>query len=173
MTQKKLTHWKKLHNPDYLGAYALQPGEEVIATIRHVGTEEVFDPDSKKKEQCTVAHFQEPHLKPMILNATNCKVITKMFGSPYVEEWAGRRVQIYAEKVKAFGDIVDALRIRPKEPKAPGTRLPELTPGHEKWNGAVNSLATGNIDLDGVRKYYSLSAENEALLLEAVEHAKA
>ena len=23
-----LTHWKKLMNPDYLGGYALQPGQE-------------------------------------------------------------------------------------------------------------------------------------------------
>lgn len=26
---ENLTHWKKLTNPDYLGAYALQPGEDL------------------------------------------------------------------------------------------------------------------------------------------------
>ena len=24
------THWKKLNNPDFLGAYALEPGEDLI-----------------------------------------------------------------------------------------------------------------------------------------------
>ena len=33
---ENLTHWKKLTNPDYLGAYALQPGEDLIATIKEV-----------------------------------------------------------------------------------------------------------------------------------------
>ena len=30
------THWKKLNNPDYLGAYALEPGQELVATIKVV-----------------------------------------------------------------------------------------------------------------------------------------
>ena len=37
----ELTHWKKLNNPDYLGAYAFQPGEEIIATIGSVGRETI------------------------------------------------------------------------------------------------------------------------------------
>lgn len=169
MTLQPLTHWKKLHNPDYLGAYALQPGEEIVATIRSVGTEDVYDPDSRQKEPCVVMQFVEKRLKPMILNATNSKTIAKMYGTPYIEEWEGRRVQIYVEQVKAFGDLVDALRIRPKEPNAPGAKQPELHPGHEKWQSAVASVAADNTDLEGVRKYFSLSTANEALFMQAVE----
>jgi hypothetical protein len=51
--------------------------------------------------------------KPMILNATNNKTIAKLFKTPYIEQWAGRKIQIYTEKVKAFGEVWDALRIRP------------------------------------------------------------
>lgn len=109
------THWKKLTNPDYLGAYALEPGQKIIATIKHVKNEMVIGPDGKK-EECIVAHFKEAHLKPMILNATNAKTITKMFKTPYIEEWSNRQIQIYVEKVKAFGDIVEALRIKPTIP---------------------------------------------------------
>ena len=32
------THWKKLTNPDYLGAYALEDGEDMIVTIKNVST---------------------------------------------------------------------------------------------------------------------------------------
>ena len=110
------THWKKLNNPDYLGAYALEPGQELIATMKVVGKEIVTGPDGKK-EECTVIHFQEKDIKPMILNVTNAKTIQKIYKTPYIEEWAGRKIQIYADNVKAFGELVEALRIRSFIPK--------------------------------------------------------
>lgn len=106
-----LTHWKKLMNPDYLGSYALEPGKDLIATIHTVGNEEVTGSDGKK-EICSVIHFVEG-VKPMILNATNNKTIAKLFKTPYIEQWSGRKIQIYTEKVRAFGEVWDALRIRP------------------------------------------------------------
>lgn len=105
-----LTHWKKLTNPDYLGAYALEPGQELILTIKSVSNETVTGTDGKK-ETCSVMRFAE-NVKPMILNATNSKTITKLFKTPYIEKWVGRKIQIYVESVKAFGEVVDALRIR-------------------------------------------------------------
>ena len=104
------THWKKLTNPDYLGAYALEEGKDIVLTINFVREEKVTGTDGKK-DDCVVCHFSE-RVKPMILNATNMKTITKIFGTPYIEEWAGRKIQIGIEKVKAFGDVVDALRVR-------------------------------------------------------------
>ena len=104
------THWKKLTNPDYLGAYALDDGKDVILTISYVREEKVTGSDGKK-DDCVVCHFSE-RVKPMILNSTNMKIITKLFGTPYIEDWSGRRIQIGIEKVKAFGDVVDALRVR-------------------------------------------------------------
>ena len=106
-----LTHWKKLMNPEYLGSYALEQGQDLIVTIKSVGNEEVVGTDGKK-EICSVVHFFE-NVKPMILNATNNKTIAKLFKTPYIEQWSGRKIQIYTEKVRAFGEIWDALRIRP------------------------------------------------------------
>lgn len=108
---EKLTHWKKLTNPDYLGAYALDVGQDMILTIRSVANEPVVGADGKK-ETCSVMRFMED-VKPMILNATNSKTITKLLKTPYIEQWSGRKIQIYVESVKAFGEVVDALRIRP------------------------------------------------------------
>jgi hypothetical protein len=105
-----LTHWKKLTNPDYLGAYALEPGQELILTIKSVSNETVTGTDGKK-ETCSVMRFAE-NVKPMILNATNSKTITKLLKTPYIEEWSGRKIQIYSTPVKAFGEVMDALRIR-------------------------------------------------------------
>lgn len=109
------THWKKTMNPDYLGAYALEPGQELILTIKHIQEETVTGPDGKK-EQCSVIHFVE-RVKPMILNATNAKAIAKVIGSPYIEDWYGRKIQVYSATVRAFGEMVDALRVRDFAPR--------------------------------------------------------
>jgi hypothetical protein len=110
------THWKKLQNPDYLGAYALEPGQEVIYTMKNIVREMVTGPDGKK-EECTVIYFTEAGVKPLICNTTNAKTIEKVYKTPYIEEWAGKKIQIFSDRVKAFGDVVDALRIRPFVPK--------------------------------------------------------
>lgn len=108
------THWKKLHNPDYLGAYSFEPGKDIIGTIKSVKTEMVTGPDNRK-EECTVIHFYE-NIKPLVLNVTNSKTIAKIHKTPYIEEWVDKKIQMYATEVKAFGDLVEAVRIRPKVP---------------------------------------------------------
>ncbi|MEY8495788.1 hypothetical protein AALC16_22670 [Lachnospiraceae bacterium 29-91] len=112
----KKTHWKKLENPDYLGAYALHPGRDLTVQIKNVGQEEVYNPTNNKKEVCTVAHFTDKSVKPMILNVTNCKTISKIYDTPYIEDWAGKYITVYIAKVKAFGETVEALRIRNNVP---------------------------------------------------------
>ena len=111
-----MTHWKKLTNPDYLGAYSLEDGQDIILTISTVRQEIVTGPEGKK-EECLVCYWKEA-AKPMILNNTNAKMIEKLLKTPYIEQWNGHRVQIGSEKVKAFGEIVDALRVRPFLPTA-------------------------------------------------------
>jgi len=110
-----MTHWKKLTNPNYLGSYSIENGQDLILTIKSVKNEMVIGADGKK-EECVVCYFNE-NVKPMILNSTNMKMIAKLYKTPYIEQWAGKQIQIGTEKVKAFGDVVDALRIRNKLPK--------------------------------------------------------
>ena len=109
------THWKKLINPDYLGAYSLDPGQDMVLTIRQVKKEMVTGADGTK-EECIVCYWQEAQ-KPMILNVTNCKMISKLLKTPYIEHWAGHRIQIGAEMVSAFGEKVEALRVRKALPE--------------------------------------------------------
>ena len=113
------THWKKLHNPDYLGAYSLDNGaggySDIVAKITAVKVDKVVGGDGKK-EECTIAYLAGQ--KPMILNATNLKTLEKLFKTPYIEDWANREIQVGVEKVKAFGETMDALRIRNFLPKS-------------------------------------------------------
>ncbi len=119
------THWKKLQNPDYLGAYSLADEvtgkyRDVVATIASVKVENIVGADGKR-EDCMVMRFVERGLKPMIVNATNSKTLEKLFATPFIEDWANRKIQIGVESVKAFGDVVDALRIRKFPPRTAET----------------------------------------------------
>lgn len=109
------THWKKLTNPDYLGSYAFQPGEEKTVTIKEVKRELVFNPSNSGKEECTVVYFVED-VKPLILNATNAKAITKAWGTPFIEDWGGLKITLKVKKISAFGEMVDAVRVSTTRP---------------------------------------------------------
>lgn len=107
------THWKKLTNPNYLGSYAFQPGEEKTVTIKDVKREIVQNQNGK--EDCTIAYFVED-VKPLILNKTNADMISKVWGTPYIEDWAGKKIILKVKKVSAFGDMVDAVRVSKDRP---------------------------------------------------------
>lgn len=113
------THFRKLDNPDYIGAYAFQPNEKKTLTIARV-TREVITGKEGKQEECTIVRWQEDE-KPLILNATNGKTISKVVGSPYIEEWVGKSVVLGVEKVKAFGEVLDAVRVKNEKPKQQST----------------------------------------------------
>lgn len=110
------THWRKIIESEYLAGADLDDGQgnhkDIILTIRDAKREKVRDIATGKDDICLVLHFVE-RSKPMICNVTNAKAISKVAKTDYIEDWAGVRIQIGTEKVKAFGEIWDALRVRP------------------------------------------------------------
>jgi len=104
------THWKKLTNTNYLGSYALQPGKDLVVTITEVKKEMVKDATGSESE-CLIVHLQNQ--KPLICNKTNAKSIAKAVGSPFIEDWKGKQIALYIASVRAFGETVDGLRVRP------------------------------------------------------------
>lgn len=110
------THWKQLVNVDYIGAYALN-GSDLTLTIHDVRREVVTGANGKR-EECMVLYWAESSYKPMILNRTNAKTITKLCGSAYVEDWAGKQITLYPTTTKFGGELVECLRIRPNVPRA-------------------------------------------------------
>lgn len=110
----KLTHWKKLKNNNYIGAYFLEPNKDIILTIKDVRKETIIGTDGKKEEGTVVAFYE--NVKPLILNTTNAKTIAKIYDTAYVENWQGKKIQLYSAKIKAFGEFLEALRVRPYQP---------------------------------------------------------
>ena len=116
------THWKQNFDYRFTGAYELEPGQEVVLTISKLGHEKLKNQHGQE-ETCFVAYFDGKH-KPMVLNKTNCKSIEKLYGA-YQEDWVGKQITVYAAKVSAFGEQVDALRIRERKPVATKQATPE------------------------------------------------
>ena len=106
--------YRQFMDKNYLGSWDVRDGEDLLLTIDHAARDDVKN--ERGSERKLTIHFVEDK-KPMILNATNSKRITEAYGSPKVEDWAGKKIAIYTEKVTAFGGTTDALRIRPYPPK--------------------------------------------------------
>lgn len=159
------THWKKLNNPNYIGAYTLDGLTSLVVEIQKVQKEVVVGVDGKK-EDCIVAHLKG--YKPFILNTTNCKRIETSLGTPHVEDWAGKRIEIIVEVVKAFGEKVEALRVKIDK----SVLLPELTPEDtNRWNEAVQfyQKTPSHKTVAAIRSKYKLSTDNEQLLISQAE----
>ena len=148
------THWRKFHNPDYIGAYAFQPGERKVVTIKSAGLENVTG-QGGKKEECLVVHFHQNE-KPLICNVTNSKAIEKVSGSGYIEDWTGVAIELYTTEVQAFGESIEAVRVKPTPPKI---TKPELTPQHAAWDKVIAAVADG-YTRDQVQEKYTVTDEN-------------
>jgi hypothetical protein len=151
------THFKKLKNTDYLGSWDLIDSngqtKNIVATIKEIKKQMVHDGKGGQSE-CIVLFFDE--YKPMIMNATNLKVTAKTMNSNYIEDWIGKKIEISTEKVRAFGEIHDALRIVKNSL--------DLTPNHPKWNGAKEALKANKVTIEQIKKQFTISSENEKLL---------
>ena len=144
-------HWRNFHNPDYIGAYAFQPGERKVVTIKSAAQEEVKS--QRGSEDCLVVHFAENE-KPLICNVTNSKAIEKVAGSGYIEDWKGTKIELYVTEVSAFGDTVEAVRVKQT---APIIRKPELTPSHKAWEAVVKAVTQDGYTRDKVQQKYTVS----------------
>lgn len=147
------THWKKLRNPLYLGSYDFEEKEERTLKITKVEKIPVMGADGKQ-EDCTVCHFEGS--KPMILNSTNAKAITKATGTPYIEEWAGKTVTLYTQKIRAFGEMVDALRIKTTVAKV----LPTLD--DKRFTDALKAIEAKTYTVEQLKATYTLTPQQLA-----------
>jgi hypothetical protein len=111
--QQTATHWKKLTDPRFIGSHDFQPNQEITVTIESVTKQELelFNGRKLENKQCVLATFKGAK-KPMLLNKENMKLISKCIGSPYIEEWVGKSITLHVVPVSAFGEIVDAVRVK-------------------------------------------------------------
>jgi hypothetical protein len=154
------THWKQNFDYKYTGTYELKQGETKTLVISRTATEEVMS-TTGQKQLCFVAYFSRQE-KPMILNKTNCKTITKMYGA-YVENWIGKAIIIESKLVKSFGEMVDALRVKNSIPVT--SKPADFEPAKKKLLACIG--------LDQLKAVYlSLSKEEQAATVTTKEEMK-
>lgn len=159
------THWKKVFNSDYLGSCDLEEGKDLKAIIKNVSVKKVKNTDGKEQER-NVATFTDPKLKPMVLNATNCRIVKKFAKSPYINDWVNIPVQIYVKSdIKAFGDVTEGLRIRETQPVMSKPKLNRSMPA---WAKAIEGLKNKSKSIADIERVYDLEGVKDELLREIV-----
>lgn len=158
----KKTHWKKAFHKEFLGAHDLEEGEDLKAVINHVEVRKIKGPDGREEER-NIAIFKGD-VKPMILNVGACQKIQKFTKSKYIDDWKDVAVQIYVQdNVKAFGGLVDALRLRDQQPRM---TKPTLTPDHKRWADAVKAVADPNKGMPAVLDRFEVTPEFQRRLVD-------
>ncbi|CFR14702.1 hypothetical protein [Yersinia frederiksenii] len=162
MTTEK-THYRKAFDSPYLSSADIV--EPTVLTIARVTLES--DKSKKTKDRFNTAYFQEGEirkgekLKPMILNATNSKMMKTITGSPFIDDWIGAKVTVYVEPNVRFGkESVEGLRICPA-----AQVKKELVPSNTvAWDNAKAAYRRDG-SLDKVLARMSISQDNQSLLI--------
>lgn len=150
--QSQGTHWRRLVNTKYLGAYSLPANKDLTVTIRSVNNE-LVEGDKGRKDQCIVAQIIGN--KPLILNKTNCKTIEKMYG-PEIENWAGKQITLYESTTRMGSETVGCLRIRALTPNLQPVKEPLSA---ERFEKAMQQVRDGKYDPNKLYNDHALTAE--------------
>lgn len=128
-------------NPNYLGSWDLDemPNREVTLTIEKIVDDKVIA--DGRNETCTLCYWTDKNFKPMILNVTNKKTLCKLYKTKDTEKLKGKSVIIGIERVKAFGDIYEALRFRARIPQVTSAVAPKCEQCGKDVTAAGNMTA--------------------------------
>jgi len=116
---KEKTHYRKAFNSPYLSSADITETTRLV--VSHVRLE--LDRTKKTKDSFNTAHFAQKELrpgeplKPMILNATNSKMMKELTGSAFIDDWNDVPVNIWVDPGVRFGkETVEGLRIAMASP---------------------------------------------------------
>lgn len=165
-------HYRNVFKSDHLGSADLEDliekGEKLVFTIKEV-KQYTLNPNIKtsgvvvagKRISANIAFFNEK-IKPLVLNATNSKVVKSFTrskeypnGSPFVEDWKNLIVELYVDdNVQMKGEKTQGVRVRPMQP-----RIEKPKPVFTKDNFEKAKAANATIDV--IKSRYIVSAEIE------------
>lgn len=160
------THYRKAFNSPYLSSADIVG--PTLLTIKSVK----FEPDrtKKTKDNFNTAYFSEKELrpgealKPMILNATNSKLLHSLTGSTWIEDWNNLRVNVYVDANVRFGrNTVEGLRLSIPPQRA------IITPDKAtQWTNAVNAYKRDG-NFGKVLARADISPEHQQMIIDEVK----
>lgn len=150
-TLDQYSHYQEYFN-NFLGAWSFKNGDEVL-TITAVKEEEMFDAQTGGKKKGLCVYVAEKEL-PMVLNKTNASMIAEVTGTDVLGEWIGKRIYVGTEKVKAFGKVSEAIRVRDHVPEPVKQSEPATQAQMERIQALI---ADGTINEPALCKYLKIS----------------
>lgn len=157
-----MTHWKtKIIDINWIGTHVLPEGKDLVVEITSVKWDEQAKVMGQMKPSF-VAHFaKNPYFdKPMLLNKTNLKRLSKITGTNEFESWVDLNITVVLcqEMDKAIGGGKDwALRIKAYD-------KPILTEKSSNFESIKAGLKDNKFTMDKIKQRYSISSEMEVLL---------
>lgn len=160
------THYKKNLDPNWIGTYVLPDGKDIVVKLLKVTFEKNLKVAGKAKNSHVAYFDKNPHFdKPMLLNPTNCKRLSMLFGTPIIEKWANMNVTLCQEMDKCVTGGQDwALRIRAEKPA-----LPTLTVEMAAFPNVVDYVRKGGL-IEDIEKRYVLTPEIKQTILNESKH---
>ncbi len=109
---------------NYLKADDLSEGDLTLQ-IKEVKPEKMKDRDGEEESKPVLYFTEQP--KGLILNKTNAKAISELYGTDYTL-WVGKKITLFWTEVDSFGEMKPAIRVRKQKPI---TDLPTLKKQYE------------------------------------------
>jgi len=159
------THYRKVFKSDHLGVADLEEfiedGKRLVFTIMEVKQEYGVTVAGRKGDH-NIAYFKE-EIKPLVINATNSKVIKSFCkNSSFIEDWANTVIELFIDStVKMKGDIVGGVRIKTVQPSI---IKPTLTPDNKNWERAKEAVKAGDTTFDTISINWNITKEDYKLL---------
>jgi len=137
-----MAHWRKNHeskstlltSADLFDEQASEAKgapvyRRVVVKIARVGSDLIKSAEKPNGERRNFAYFVGEK-KPLGLNATNCKTLTALFGSPDTKAWEGKTIGLYVDPNAKYpkGETGPAIRIHPKIPSSAAAPIPPVDP---------------------------------------------
>lgn len=98
----------------FLGGWSFANGDRTL-TIKGIDKKEMYDMETGGTKTGITLLFEEEEL-PMVMNITNASTIAEVLGTNITEDWIGRKIIVGTSKIKAFGKMHDAIRVRNTKP---------------------------------------------------------
>lgn len=154
--------WNEILDPKFIGSWDIPEGGTVVVKITKAEQEYVDNFKTNKKEKKLILYLDK--FKPLVCNITNAKSISLALKTNDLDLWIGRYIEIYAKKIRAFGENKLALRVKDVAPPPPPK--PKFEPSNERWEGAVKSIAENETTIEKMKKVFTLSPAHEEQMKE-------
>lgn len=153
---EKKHHYRAVFKSDHLSSADLEDLIEekkpLVFTIKNV-KQEIETMVAGKRGNFNIAYFVE-NIKPMVLNATNSKIIKGFANSPFVEDWNNIKVELYVDNKVKFGkEIMSGVRISALQPLKKEKK--QFTSAN--FEAAKNAGAT----IEKIKELYNVDLETE------------